>query len=77
MFLQKVLLLLFVFFFCGGGGGIFAFIIFSFIGSFVLRYNFCQVLTIQSVRVPSVKFFFVSVHMETQWSEKKNIYKKT
>ena len=79
MVLQTVLLLLFVFgfFFCGGGGGIFTFIIFTFIGSFVLRYNFCKVLTVQSVRVPSVKFFFVSVHIETQWSEKKKIYKKT
>ena len=60
-----------------GGGGIFTFIIFTFIGSFVLRCNnFCKVLTVQSVRVPSVKFFFVLVHMETQWSEKKNIKKK-
>ena len=59
-----------------GGGGIFTFIIFTFIGSFVLRYNFCKVLTVQSVRVPSVKFFFVSVHMETQWSEKKKYIKK-
>ena len=79
MVLQKVLLLSFVSFFFvgGGGGGIFTFIIFTFIGSFVLRYNFCKVLTVQSVRVPSVKFFFVSVHIETQWSEKKKIYKKT
>lgn len=60
-----------------GGGGIFTFIIFTFIGSLVFRYNFCKVLTVQSVRVPSVKFFFVSVHIETQWSEKKKIYKKT
>ena len=78
MVLQKVMLLSFVcFFFFVGGGGIFTFIIFTFIGSFVLRYNFCKVLTVQSVRVPSVKFFFVSVHIETQWSEKKKIYKKT
>lgn len=66
---------LFVFFFVGGGG-IFTFIIFTFIGSFVLRCNFCKVLTVQSVRVPSVKFFFVSVHIETQWSEKKKYIKK-
>ena len=78
MVLQKVLLWLFVFFcVCVCGGGAFTFIIFTFIGSFVLRYNFCKVLTVQSVRVPSVKFFFVSVHIETQWSEKKKIYKKT
>ena len=77
MVLQKVLLLSFVSFFLWGGGGIFTFIIFTFIGSFVLRYNFCKVLTVQSVRVPSVKFFFVSVHIETQWSEKRKIYKKT
>ena len=75
MVLQTVLLLLFFFFFCGGGGGagIFTFIIFNFIGSLVLRYNFCKVLTVQSVRVPSVKFFFFSVHIATQWSEKKNV----
>ena len=78
MVLQKVLLWLFVFFcVCVCGGGAFTFIIFTFIGSLVLRYNFCKVLTVQSVRVPSVKFFFVSVHIETQWSEKKKIYKKT
>ena len=77
MVLQTVLLLLFVFFFFFvGGEGIFTFIIFTFIGSFVLRYNFCKVLTVQSVRVPSVKFFFVSVHIETQWSEKKKYIKK-
>lgn len=77
MVLQKVLLLSFVSFFFVGAGGIFTFIIFTFVGSFVLRYNFCKVLTVQSVRVPSVKFFFVSVHIETQCSEKKKIYKKT
>ena len=66
---------LFLFFLWVGGGGIFTFIIFTFIGSFVLRYNFCKVLTVQSVRVPSVKFFFVSVHIETQWSEKKKYIK--
>ena len=76
MVLQKVLLLSFVSFFLEGGGT-FTFIIFTFIGSLVFRYNFCKVLTVQSVRVPSVKFFFVSVHIETQWSEKKKIYKKT
>ena len=78
MVLQKVLLWLFVFLcVCVCGGGAFTFIIFTFIGSLVFRYNFCKVLTVQSVRVPSVKFFFVSVHIETQWSEKKKIYKKT
>ena len=77
MVLQTVLLLLFVFFFFFGGGGIFTFIIFTFIGSLVFRYNFCKVLTAQSVRVPSVKFFFVSVHIATQWSEKKKYVKKT
>lgn len=66
----------FFFFFFFGGGGIFTFIIFTFIGSLVFRYNFCKVLTVQSVRVPSVKFFFVSVHIETQWSEKKIYIKK-
>lgn len=72
MVLQKVLLWLFVSFcVCVCGGGAFTFIIFTFIGSLVFRYNFCKVLTVQSVRVPSVKFFFVSVHIETQWSEKK------
>ena len=72
MVLQKVLLLSFVCFFFVGGGGIFTFIIFTFIGSFVLRYNFCKVLTVQSVRVPSVKFFFVSVHKHSGL-RKKNI----